>query len=50
MCPWIFACVTVRVGVFQGCYEAIKDYLLKYQNAAIGVGVAILIIEVKKQT
>ncbi|XP_052805045.1 CD63 antigen-like [Mya arenaria] len=29
----------------KGCYQAIKDYILKYQAAAIGIGVALLIIE-----
>lgn len=32
----------------QGCYQAVKDYIAKYQPAAIGIGVALLVIEVSE--
>ncbi|KAH3825737.1 tetraspanin-9-like [Dreissena polymorpha] len=40
------ACTASFTGAqTKGCYDAIKDYILKYQTAAIAIGISLLVIE-----
>ncbi|KAH3781320.1 hypothetical protein DPMN_159147 [Dreissena polymorpha] len=40
------ACTASFTGAqTKGCYDAIKDFILKYQTAAIAIGISLLVIE-----
>lgn len=38
--------ISYRAHLLQGCYEAIESWLTDNQNVMIGVGAAVLVVEV----
>lgn len=41
-----YTCIYLLGFAFKGCYSAIEDFINKYSNIFIGIGVVVAIFEV----